>query len=52
MSTAAPRSRRTLWVLLAVLLGLELRIAGLWWGQGYFYFGQGDGVLAYSVAVD
>jgi hypothetical protein len=52
MPSATPNKRHTLWVLLAVLIGLELRAAALWWGQGYFYFGQGDGVLAYSVAVD
>ncbi|PWU22106.1 MAG: hypothetical protein C5B50_00200 [Verrucomicrobia bacterium] len=39
-------------VLLIVILGLALRLTGLWWGQGYFYFGQGDGVAAYSVAVN
>jgi hypothetical protein len=39
-------------ILLILLLALLLRLAGLWWGQGYFYFGQGDGVVAYTVAVD
>lgn len=34
-----------------LILGLVLRMCGLWWGQGYFYFGQGDGLEAYSVAV-
>jgi len=46
-----PRSQ-SLWVVLIVLLGLLLRLTGLWWGQAYFYFGQGDGVAAYAVAVD
>jgi hypothetical protein len=40
------------WLPPILLLGLGLRLTGLWWGQGYFYFGQGDGVQAYSVAVD
>ena len=46
-----PRRR---WVLLCVIvaLGLGLRMLGLAWGQGYFYFGQGDAIAAYSVAVD
>jgi hypothetical protein len=44
-----PRS----WLLLLILLtGFGLRWLGLTWGQGYFYFGQGDGIAAYSVAVD
>jgi hypothetical protein len=39
-------------VFVILLLGLGLRLTGLWWGQGYFYFGQGDAIEAYSVAVD
>lgn len=35
-----------------MLLGLGLRLAGLFWGEGYSYFCQGDGLEAYSVAVD
>jgi hypothetical protein len=37
---------------LIVLLGFGLRLAGLLWGQGYSYFGQGAAIEAYSVAVD
>ena len=44
--------RSILYLCLILLLGFGLRLAGLWWGQGYFYFGQGDGIEAYSVAVD
>jgi hypothetical protein len=41
------------WLLACILLaGLCLRLLGVLWGQGYFHFGQGDGVAAYSVAVD
>src|SRR6516225_9292674 len=40
------------WIVPVLLLGLVLRLTGLWWGQAYFYFGQGDGIEAYSVAVD
>lgn len=49
-------SNRSNWaqlgILLILLLALGLRLAGLCWGQGYFYFGQGDGVEAYTVTVD
>jgi hypothetical protein len=37
---------------LLILLGFGLRLTGLVWGQGWFHFGQGDGIEAYSVAVD
>jgi hypothetical protein len=40
------------WLLLIILLGLGLRLVGLEWGQGYSYFGQGDAIADYSVAVD
>jgi hypothetical protein len=40
------------WIVPILVLGLLLRLTGLWWGQAYFYFGQGDGIEAYSVAVD
>ena len=40
------------WLSLIILLGLGLRLTGLLWGQAYCYFGQADGVEAYSVAVD
>ena len=40
------------WLFWVVLLGLGLRLTGLVWGQAYCYFGQGDGIEAYSVAVD
>ncbi len=35
-----------------MLLGFALRGAGVYWGQAYSYFQQGDGIAAYSVAVD
>ncbi len=44
--------RSVLYLCLILLLGFALRFTGLCWGQGYFYFGQGDGIEAYSVAVD
>jgi hypothetical protein len=37
---------------LIMLVGLALRVTGLHWGQAYSYFGQGDGIAAYSMAVD
>lgn len=37
-------------LVLIVLLGLLLRLAGLWWGQGYSYFEIGDQIDAYRVA--
>lgn len=43
------------WAILLTLfmvLGFWLRLTGLIWGQAWFYFGQGDGIEAYSVAVD
>jgi len=43
---------RSLWLLLIVLLGLSIRLTGLFWGHAYSYFGQGDGMEAYSVAVN
>lgn len=46
------RGRTALWIIPILLLGLTLRLTGLWWGQAYFYFGQGDAIEAYSVAVD
>jgi 4-amino-4-deoxy-L-arabinose transferase-like glycosyltransferase len=39
-------------LLLIVLLGLVLRLAGWHWGQAYCYYAQGDGIEAYSVAVN
>jgi hypothetical protein len=40
------------WVLLLIiLLGLSIRLAGLVWGQAYCYFAQGDSVEAYFVAM-
>ncbi len=35
-----------------LVLGFLLRFAGLWWGEGYSYFQQGDGIEAYAKAVD
>lgn len=43
---------RSALLLIIILLGLALRLCGLLWGQAYSYFGQGDGIDAYSVAVD
>jgi 4-amino-4-deoxy-L-arabinose transferase-like glycosyltransferase len=40
-----------LWVLLILLLGLGLRVAGLVWGQAFCYDSQGDCLDAYRVAV-
>lgn len=37
-------------LLLIVALGFLLRLAGLWWGQGYSYFEIGDQIDAYRVA--
>ncbi len=42
----------TLWLLLILLLGFGLRATGLIWGQGFCYYAQGDGLKAYSTAVD
>src|SRR5215831_10947110 len=45
--------RRRGWVLLLIiLLGFAIRLTGLLWGDGYCYFSQGDGIEAYSVAVN
>ena len=41
-----------LWLLLILLLGLGLRIAGLVWGQAFCYASQGDCLDAYRVAVN
>jgi len=48
----SPKLRQALGVLLIILLGFGIRLSGLFWGQGWFHFGQGDGIEAYSVAVD
>ncbi len=47
-----PPGRALLLIFGIVLLGFLLRLSGLYLGQAYSYFGQGDGVAAYSVAVD
>ncbi len=52
MEPIIQRKSAPVWILLIVLLGLGLRLAGLCWGQAYLYFGQGDGVAAYAAAVD
>jgi 4-amino-4-deoxy-L-arabinose transferase-like glycosyltransferase len=39
-------------LLLIVLLGFGIRLTALKWGQAYSYFGQGDAVEAYQVAVN
>ena len=41
-----------LWLTLILLLGLGLRVAGLVWGEAFFYASQGDCLDAYKVAVD
>ena len=41
-----------LWLTLILLLGLGLRVAGLVWGEAFFYASQGDCLDAYRVAVD
>ena len=43
---------RSLWLLLIILLGLSIRLTGLFWGHAYSYFGQGDGMEAYQVTVN
>jgi hypothetical protein len=40
------------WLCLIILLGFGIRLSGLKWGQAYSYFGQGDAVEAYQVAVN
>jgi len=45
-------SCRGVWVALVVLLGLGIRLIGLFWGQGYAPIGPGDSMEAYRVAVD
>jgi hypothetical protein len=47
-----PQFKKFAWLAAILLLGLGLRLVGLYWGQGYSYFCQGDGIEAYSVAVD
>lgn len=41
-----------IWLLLILLLGLGLRVAGLTWGQAFCYDSQGDCLDAYRVAVN
>jgi hypothetical protein len=52
MQPSTRPDRSILYLCLLLLFGFGLRFTGLWWGQGYLYFGQGDGIEAYSVAVD
>jgi hypothetical protein len=51
-SKRRPDDRSWLWLCLIVLLGFGIRLTGLFWGQGYCWFGAGDGVSAYDTAVD
>jgi hypothetical protein len=44
--------RTAVWLGLIILLGFALRLSAFVWGQAYCYFAQGDGIEAYSVAVD
>jgi hypothetical protein len=46
------RRYRSVWLPLLLLAGLAIRATGVFWGQAYSYFGQGDAIAAYSVAVD
>ncbi len=46
------RRGASLWLVLIILLGLGLRLSGLYWGQGYCAIGPSDAMEAYSVAVD
>jgi 4-amino-4-deoxy-L-arabinose transferase-like glycosyltransferase len=52
METKGARSRRSLLLVLILLLGLGIRVAGLYWGQGYCSIGPSDALEAYSVTVD
>ena len=47
-----PDRRAAVWLCLLILLGFGLRLTALVWGQAYCHFAQGDGIEAYSVAVD
>jgi hypothetical protein len=44
--------RTVLWLSLIVLLGLGIRLAGLFWGEGYCSIGPSDAMEAYQFAVD
>jgi hypothetical protein len=48
----AVNRRAAIWLSLLILLGFGLRLSALVWGQAYCHFAQGDGIEAYSVAVD
>ena len=52
MEKTAKRSHTTAWLLLIILLGLGLRVAGLAWGQGYSVFASADSLEAYQFTVD
>jgi 4-amino-4-deoxy-L-arabinose transferase-like glycosyltransferase len=47
-----PRKYASLGLALIILLGFGIRLAGLYWGQGYCTIGPSDALEAYSVAVD
>jgi hypothetical protein len=48
-----PQSTAALWLIIAIIASAFLiRLSGLVWGQAYGYFSQGDGIEAYSVAVN
>lgn len=59
-SSAIPKATTRAWperfapLLLAsiILVGFGIRLTGLKWGQAYSYFGQGDAVEAYQVALN
>jgi 4-amino-4-deoxy-L-arabinose transferase-like glycosyltransferase len=52
MEKTAERSRTIAWLLLIILLGLGIRMAGLAWGQGYSVFASTDSLEAYRFTVD
>jgi 4-amino-4-deoxy-L-arabinose transferase-like glycosyltransferase len=52
MEAKTAPGRASLWVVLIILLGLGIRMAGLYWGQGYCLIGPSDALEAYSVIVD
>ena len=52
MEPETKRNGSRAWIALIMLLGLCIRLAGLWWGQGYCLIGPSDALEAYSVAVD
>ena len=52
MEARTTRLHSPVWLALIIGLGLSIRLTGLWVGQGYCRGHPGDGVEAYSWAVD